>query len=101
MAIPRSVPPLMIEMAIHYAVTAPEAGDFRNIDGAAQKEFAAILVNNGLLRPSGGERLYEPTEGLELWVKRICQAPMPVKIVGWQFPDGSTVFPKHGAADHG
>lgn len=76
--------PLMIEIALHYYTTAPEAGDWgyregrMNLDAVA--EARNVLTARGLLKLSNAKpclRDYEATDGMRVLVDALCAVPFP------------------------
>lgn len=69
--------PLGIEIGLHYHCIA--VGDFPRLDAPACQEMVAWMVEAGLLNPVNGDRRYEPTDGLRVWVEALCAVPFPVR----------------------
>lgn len=68
--------PLHIEIGIFYHCMS--SGDFNRMDDPAVKDALSSMTDAGLLvyTPDGG-RKYHSTEGLKIWVKRLCGVPFP------------------------
>jgi hypothetical protein len=77
------VTPLQIEILMHYAC---RACDYRDGDFSAPSVREAIdsFRDQGLLRDSGMQRMYEPAEGVQIYIKALCAIPAPV--MQWVIP---------------
>lgn len=75
--------PLQIEIMLHYHCC---ASDYRDGDFSAPAVRDAIddFRARGLLKESGNKRVYEPTEGVRLYVDALCAVPAPVQ--RWVIP---------------
>lgn len=81
--------PLMVQIGIHYVAM---ADDFRDLDAPAIKDAIEAFRSAGLLRPTSAgaafQRLYQPTDGLRIWVDAICSVPWPEQ--KWSMPATGT-----------
>lgn len=75
--------PLQIEILMHYHC---RTDDYRNGDFSASAVREAIdeFRNMGFLRDSGERRIYEPSDGVRLYVETLCTIPLPVQ--RWVMP---------------
>lgn len=75
--------PLQIEILMHYHC---RANDYRDGDFSASAVREAIdgFRGAGLLKDSGRGRIYEPSDGVSLYVEAICSVPLPVQ--QWVMP---------------